>query len=168
MLKRLCNLSSSSVSLAPASSSATLVMSVRHASAPSGSASKDTSSMPHNWNMLTQSQLVAQELIERDSKSNTKDKIPDYTRKPQEQVPMSGKYTTVDPTIKQAHEAKIHDQQEKWKQSMKGKGSFPAPNPENSLDYGMRRRIRVIQENEKADAYRLGSAFELGNLALRK
>jgi hypothetical protein len=140
----------------------------RGISAPSGSASKDTSSMPQNWNMLSQSQGVARELIERDSKSNTKEKIPDHTRKPQERIPATGKYATVDPSIRQSHEARIRHEQEQWKQSIKGRGGMPAPNPENSLDYGMRRRVKLIDEDECKDSSNLGEAFEIGNLAMRR
>lgn len=118
--------------------------------------------------MLSQSQAAAQQLIQRDSKSNTKEKIPDHTLKPQERVPAAGKYSTVDPSVKRSHEARIHDEQERWKQSMKGRGGVPAPNPENSLDYGMRRRVKLIDDEECKDSLRLGDAFEVGNLAMRK
>lgn len=140
---------------------------IMHASAPSGSATKDTSAFPQNWNMMSQSQAKADELVSR-SMSNAKEKIPDHTLRPQESVPASGKYHTVDPTIKQDYEKRLREEEAHWRQSVKGRGAAPVPNPQNSLEYGMRRRIRVVDEGEKKDPWNLEKAFEVGNLAMRK
>jgi hypothetical protein len=139
--------------------------SVRHIT---GAATPDISSFSQNWNMMSQSQAQAMDLAEREEKSNAKDKIPDYTRKPQERIPAAGKYHTVDPTIKQDHDAKIREEEVRWKQSMRGQGGVPVPNPENSLGYGMRRRIKIVDDDDLKDPRSLGDAFEIGNLAMRK